>query len=73
MAISLRLPEELETRLEKLASRTGRTKTYYIKEAIEQHLADLEDFYLAERRMRDYDPTQNLRLDEMMTRHGVAR
>jgi RHH-type transcriptional regulator, rel operon repressor / antitoxin RelB len=52
----LAIPDELDARLERLASKTGRTKSFYIKEAIEEHLADLEDFYLAERRMRAYDP-----------------
>jgi RHH-type rel operon transcriptional repressor/antitoxin RelB len=63
----------LDRRLEKLASKTGRTKSFYIKAAIAEHIADLEDFYLAERRMRTYDPAENATLDEMMTRHGVAR
>jgi RHH-type rel operon transcriptional repressor/antitoxin RelB len=63
----------LDARLERLAIKTGRTKSFYIKEAIEEHLADLEDFYLAERRMRAYNPAGNATLDEMMTRHGVAR
>jgi len=73
MATSIRLPEDLEARLERLAARTGRTKSFYIKQAIEEHIADLEDFYLAERRMREYDPAENATLDEMMIRHGVAR
>ena len=73
MATSIRLPDELEIRLEKLAAKTGRTKTFYIREAIEEHVADLEDFFLAERRMRSYDPADNATLDEMMTRHDVAR
>lgn len=45
---ALRLPDETYERLQALASRTGRTATYYIREAIEQHLDDLEDVYLAE-------------------------
>lgn len=73
MATSIRLPEDLEARLERLAARTGRTKSFYIKQAIEEHIADLEDFYLAERRMCEYDPAENATLDEMMIRHGVAR
>ena len=73
MAISLRLPGDLEARLERLAARTGRTKSFYIRQAIEEHITDLEDFYLAERRMRSYDPAENATLDDMMTRHGVAR
>jgi len=71
MATSLRLPGDLEARLERLAARTGRTKSFYIRQAIEEHVADLEDFYLAERRMRSYDPAENATLDEMMTRHGA--
>ena len=73
MATSIRLPDELDARLERLASKTGRTKAFYIREAIEEHIAELEDFYLAERRMRAYDPADNATLDEMMSRHGVAR
>ena len=46
---AIRLPDETYERLQLLAQRTGRTATYYIREAIEQHLEDLEDVYLAER------------------------
>lgn len=45
---SLRLDDELDSRLERLAKETGRTKTYYVRAAILEHLADLEDVYLAE-------------------------
>ena len=51
MALSIRLPGEIEARLSKLAAQTGRTKSYYIVEAICQHLDDLEDLYLAEKRL----------------------
>lgn len=46
--LALRLPEEIEDRLDSLARRTGRTKSFYAREAILQHLEDLEDLYLAE-------------------------
>lgn len=45
--LAIRLPEEIEARLSALASKTGRTKTFYAKEAILKHLDDLEDYYLA--------------------------
>lgn len=35
-------------RLQDLAQKTGRTATYYIREAIDEHLEDLEDIYLSE-------------------------
>ena len=47
--LAIRLPQSIEKRLEKLARRTGRTKTFYVREAILEHLDDLEDLYLAER------------------------
>ena len=45
--IAVRLPAEVEERIAKLAARTGRTKTFYIKEAILEHLDVMEDKYLA--------------------------
>ena len=46
--LAVRLPAEIETRLGNLARTTGRTKSYYAREAILEHLDDLEDLYLAE-------------------------
>ncbi len=43
-----RLPDELNERLMTLAKRTARPASYYIREAIECHIADMEDVYLAE-------------------------
>ena len=51
-AVSLRLPEELKARLSNLSERTGRSKTYYMIEAIKEHIGDLEDLYIAEQRLR---------------------
>ncbi len=45
--LAIRLDSEIEARLEQLARKTGRTKTYYAREAILEHLEDLEDYYLA--------------------------
>ncbi len=51
--LAIRLPAEVEDRLDALAKATGRTKTYYVREAILEHLDDLEDLYLAEQRLID--------------------
>ena len=45
--LSLRLPEEIENRLMHLAEKTGRTKTFYAKEAIVKYLDEMEDAYIA--------------------------
>lgn len=49
--LAIRLPDEIERRLAELARKTGRTKTFYAREAILAHLEDLEDRYLAEERL----------------------
>jgi RHH-type rel operon transcriptional repressor/antitoxin RelB len=46
--LGIRIPKSIGERLASLAQRTGRSKTYYIREAIIEHLDDLEDVYLAE-------------------------
>ena len=48
MPTSVRLPAEAEQRLNDLAAATGRTKAFYIKEAILGQLDEMEDVYLAE-------------------------
>ena len=50
--LAIRIPPDIEKRLDQLAKRTGRTKSFYAREAILRHLEDLEDFHLAERRLR---------------------
>lgn len=47
MATSIRLSPELGGRLERLASRTGRTKAFYLRQIIESGISDMEDYYLA--------------------------
>ena len=48
--LALRLPQDIEKRLAALAKKTGRTKTFYAREAILRHLEDLEDYHLAHKR-----------------------
>jgi RHH-type rel operon transcriptional repressor/antitoxin RelB len=72
--LAIRLPEEIEKRLEVLAKRTGRTKTFYAREAILEHLDDLEDLYLAESRLQAIrrGEEQPVTLDDLMEQHGLA-
>ena len=51
--LAIRLPAEIEDRLDALAKATGRTKSFYVREAILEYLDDLEDVYLAEKRLED--------------------
>lgn len=51
--LAIRLPAEIEARLDSLAKTTGRTKSFYARQAIVEHLDDLEDLYLAEQRLTE--------------------
>lgn len=51
--LAIRLKPDLEKRLAALAKQTGRTKTFYAREAIEHYLEDLEDYYLAAKTMKN--------------------
>jgi RHH-type rel operon transcriptional repressor/antitoxin RelB len=70
---AVRLPEETYDRLKELADRTGRTATYYIREAVEEHLDDLEDIYLAEKRLEDLRAgrSRTYTLEEVEKRLGL--
>ena len=69
----VRLPDETYDRLKALAAKTGRSATYYIREAIEAHLEDLEDVYLAEKALEDIRARRlkSISLDEMSKRLGL--
>jgi len=58
--LALRLPPDIEQRLEALAKKTGRTKSYYAREAILHHIEDIEDYYLARKRLRRGGPRVTL-------------
>ena len=70
--IAVRLPATVEKRLERLARRTGRTKSYYVREALLNHLEDLEDIYIAEKRLEDLRAgrSHTVPLEEVMREHG---
>jgi RHH-type rel operon transcriptional repressor/antitoxin RelB len=71
--LAIRLPAEVEERLEALARATGRTKTFYAREAILEHLDDLEDLYLAEQRLIDIrsGKTETAPLEDVMKRYDM--
>jgi RHH-type rel operon transcriptional repressor/antitoxin RelB len=69
--LAVRLDAATEKRLEALAARTGRTKTFYAREAIAAHLDDLEDRYLAEERMRSFRPGDAISLEQLKAELGL--
>lgn len=45
MTFSIRLPEEIEARLNKLSHDTGRTRAFYVLELLKENLTALENKY----------------------------
>ena len=73
MTISIQLPSDVETRLDQLANLTGRSKTFYVQEAIVEYLDDLEDLYLAEHELEEIRAgrAKTKPLAEVMKRCGM--
>jgi predicted DNA-binding protein len=53
--ISLRLPEEVHSQLEQIATESDRTKSYLIRKAIERYLEEYADYRIALDRLHDKD------------------
>jgi RHH-type transcriptional regulator, rel operon repressor / antitoxin RelB len=64
--LAIRLPQQLEHKLENLAKRTGRSKNYYVRQAIEDYLEDYEDYMSALARLEKKNP--RISIDEMERR-----
>src|SRR3954447_4200145 len=71
--LALRLPPEIEQRLDALAKKTGRSKSYYAREAILLHIEDIEDTYLARRRRQRGGPRVTLESLERDLARRIAR
>jgi RHH-type transcriptional regulator, rel operon repressor / antitoxin RelB len=71
--LALRLPPDIEARLDALAKKTGRTKSQYAREAIVEYIDDLEDLYLAQKRyaLIEKGKSKTLSLDEVEAQLGV--
>ena len=67
--IAVRLPDDIEERLASLAKRTGRTKTFYVREAILRYIEDMEDTYVALERLKK--PGRRLSMEEAEKELGV--
>ncbi|MBW1933724.1 MAG: TraY domain-containing protein [Deltaproteobacteria bacterium] len=72
--LALRLPEVIERRLTALAKRTGRSKSFYAREAILEHLDDLEAAYISDEVLKRIESGQErtYTIDELEREFGLA-
>ena len=70
--LALRLPPDIEQRLDELARKTGRSKSFYAREAILEHLEELEDSYLAEEALAEHYRSggRTVSMAEVIERYG---
>lgn len=61
--LAVRLPADIENRLETLAKLTKRPKSFYVRQAIETHLDEIEDTYTALYRLEK--PARRWSLEEL--------
>jgi RHH-type rel operon transcriptional repressor/antitoxin RelB len=72
--LALELPPELEARLDELAALTARTKADIVREAVIEHLDDIEDLAIAEQRLLDIRTglSDSVPLEDVLKRYGMA-
>lgn len=70
---TIRLPADMERRLNVLAAATRRPKSFYVREALERSLEDIEDAYLAEAAYERFKAggEKAVPLEEAMREHGL--
>ena len=68
--IAVRIPIDIEKKLDQLAAKTNRTKSYYVRKAIEEFLEDEADYMIAMERIQKNNP--RISLDELEKKLGLA-
>lgn len=71
--LTIRLPENIEARLNALADITKRPKSFYVREALERSLEDIEDVYLADAAYERFlaSGAKTTSLKKVMEKHAV--
>ena len=72
--LAIRLPDDIEHRLQTLAEQTGRSKTFYVKEAVLKHLEEMEDIFLADQALKTFRESGEpvVSLEELERELGLA-
>lgn len=74
MAMPVRVPTELGARYDRLAKQTGRTRTYYVNQALADEIDRLEYEYGILQQVEDYRAgrLETYSLDEVRAHCGLA-
>lgn len=69
--LAVRLDPDLEQRLTFMAKRSGRSKSDFVRRAIEDRIEEMECIALLEEAMRDPDAGKTISLDQMRRELGL--
>lgn len=69
--LAVRLDPDLETRLNAVVRSTGRSKSYYLREALREKIEEMEDIALLEEALRDPDAGKTVTLEQMKRELGL--
>ena len=69
--LAVRIPDEIESRLDKLAALTGRPKSFYVRQALATHLDEIEDTYTALYRLEN--PAKRWTLEDLEKRLDLEK
>lgn len=69
----VRIPKELDDWLTDIAEQTGRTKTFYAREALERYLEDFEDGTLAMAAEKASEGKKRISLEDLERQLSMAR
>ena len=70
--VTAKVPEELNLRLEKMAEKLDRKKSYLIRRALENYLEDMEDIAAANSRLANLREEDLIGLEEIGRKHGLG-
>jgi RHH-type rel operon transcriptional repressor/antitoxin RelB len=68
--VNVRVPKEIEERLEELTRLTHRSKSFYVREALKAYIEDLEDYYISVERLADKS-SKRYTLEEVEEKLGL--
>ena len=68
--LTIRLNDDLENRLIALSDKTGRPKSYYVRQAIQRYLEEKEDYLLAVSRLEKKNP--RISIEDLEKKLGLA-
>ena len=70
--ITFKAPSDIYNRLQMLSDQVDRSKSYLLRQAIEEFLEEKEDYLISLKRLADDKPSMRVSLEELEARYGLT-